>query len=158
MLLSAFSKAPECRGALTRPLGSRCGRPLSSEALGATDFPSQSIGFKVCIEACLRLMLKNEDGWQPIFKFLWVTEVELKFKCNFPGAWYDSCCEIILYMNFFEILFSMNSFHIVQTELLFNLYKYRQWKSSHNTMQLLRCIEMHITELCDSCYFKAVLW
>lgn len=54
----------------------------------------------------------------------------------------------------------MNSSPIVPTELLFNLYKHRQWKSSHNTMKalgLLRCTEIHITELSDSCYFKSML-
>lgn len=49
-----------------------------------------------------KCMLKKKNGWKPVFKFLWVTEVELELKCNFPGAWYDSCCEITLYMNFLK--------------------------------------------------------
>lgn len=59
----------------------------------------------------------------------------------------------------------MNSFHIVQTELLFNLYKYRQWRSHPNTVKalgLFQCIGIYVTELSNSCYFpapsKSMLW
>lgn len=54
----------------------------------------------------------------------------------------------------------MNAFHRVQTELLFNLYKYRQWKSRPTTMKALgslHCPEIHIAELSDSCYSPGLL-
>lgn len=55
----------------------------------------------------------------------------------------------------------MNSLHILQTELLFNLDKDSQWKSSTNTMKvlgLLGCVKIHITKLSDSHYFNSMLW
>lgn len=65
----------------------------------------------------------------------------------------------------FEILFSTNSFRRVQTDLLFNSYKYRQWKSrrtARKALGLLQCTEIHVAGLSAGCdspgLLKSKLW